>query len=211
MKNKILCGCLLMLITTTPVSSGSLYPKGCLEADIIFLLDFSGSVAGYEDFITDALKSFVLTTELSREGVQVGYVVFSSYLRQTVELTDLEPILLNFIGMLENMQADGGTSLVAALEKSQTYFSESEKIRGKKVLQIIVCVSDGQFGDMHETIHTAHVLKNNDVKIFCIQTATEYQADGMRILKQIATDENYYFSSDYVSLTETIQRLDICM
>jgi len=211
MKNVMLFFCLLKVLATSSFASESSSLRGCLEADIIFLLDYSGSVEGYEEFITSALKSFILSTEVSTDGVHVGYIVFSSNLRQIVPLVDDETELISFMSILENMQASGGTSLEPALIQAKEFFFTNTEKRGKLVQQIIVCVSDGQFGDMQESITNAKSLHKKDVKIFCIQTASEYPQSGMGILKQIATDENYYFYSDYVSLNETIKRLDICL
>lgn len=201
----------LVYMACTPLAfADPVSPKGCLEADIIFVLDTSSSVQGFETFIANALETFVEGVVLSPEGIKVGCVSFASVVNMSQRLTSDKEPLYTIVDSLRINKASGGTSMAPALTQANTYFLESLHERGKEVLKVIICISDGELGDMGDSENWAHWLKNQGIVIFSVNI-DEKEAEGSEVLKRIASGPEYYVSTDYYSLTTVIQQMDICM
>lgn len=196
---------------SAPLVSGSIQAqKGCLEADIVFLLDTSSSVRGYESFIAGALETFVDGVTLSPDGIKVGCISFTSLVTDEQSLTTEKDILYEWVDSLKARVAMGGTAMVPALGLAQSFFAESALVRGASVLRVIICISDGELGDWEDSQIWAHWLKSQGIVIFCVNV-NEEGIEGTEILKQIASDPSHYVATDYPSLTATIQQMDMCM
>ena len=212
MKREFFILCLLIWMIGAPLASGNVQPpKGCLEADIIFLLDMSSSVRGYKSFIGDAVEEFSDSFTLSDDGIKIGFATFASVLGYTVQPTGSNGILESGIDTLRIVGADGGTGMSPAFAFAYNAFGQSADDRGKIPMRIVVCISDGELGDWESAIMWAKALKSYaGVHIYCINTDAE-MSSGEDILIDIASSPTHYVASDYTSLTQAVKALDLCM
>jgi|GEM_PF-6604242 Mg-chelatase subunit ChlD len=203
---------LLTCSTAKSATSGTApQPVGCLEADIIFLLDMSSSVRGYEPFIVDAVEEFSNSFALSDDGVKIGFATFASVLGYTLQPTGNNISLSGAIDTLRKVSAGSGTAMSPAFEFAYHAFVQSSNDRGNTPMRILICISDGELGDWESSVMWAKALRSYaGVDIYCINTDAE-MSSGEDILIDIASSPRHYVASDYVFLAQVLKGLDACM
>lgn len=105
--------------------------------------------------------------------------------------------------------------MALGLEKAETLFSISKEERNNEPEhKFIILISDGETGNISETLQIAARLKNDRVVIYTIQVVEDGEMetafDGSDILRRIASDEGFYYRSTYVALYEIIKKLEFC-
>ncbi|XP_068567699.1 collagen alpha-6(VI) chain [Cebidichthys violaceus] len=138
----------------------------CEKADLVFLLDQSGSINISEynvikDFTTDLVNSF----DVSEDFVHVGLAQFSDepkdefYLNKYFHKEDC-------ISHIQRMEHEGGNTYIGkALVHIKNYFEVSRGSR-REIPKILVLISDG---DSHDEVReAASSLRDVGIKVFAI-------------------------------------------
>lgn len=204
---------LLSLITT--MAAGQ-----CLKADIIFILDWSGSEDSNQVYIPSAAMAFMNDLSLGPSSVKIGIIPFntepiaSRCLYPSTDKFIVQEVLISLMGTAPS----GGTSFTQAFLLAEDYFDRSEKERGEPALRIVIFISDGDENhvfDRSTSVIAADMLKANGASIWCIATPT---SDGTRPLSERAHMQSicsqptvaFYIEENYYGLKEELSRLNVC-
>ena len=191
--------------------------NGCLEMDIILLLDFSGSVEGYEKFIVDALEAFSDRFQISEDRVRIGVIVFNNDPIIISGLTGNKDKIVENILKIKELRADGGTYMFPALMSAEMEFEKNPRDERK----MIIFVSDGKPSDAKgywkktngeikegNIFEFSQKIKSKGIEICGI--FIDNGEPGRNFMMKISTTP-YFFDSDYLSLILTLRKLDICL
>ncbi len=110
------------------------------QADVMLLVDVSGSM-NEENKIGQAIQGALEFVEGMEDTSRVGLAVFSDSVRLLQPVTRLESSRAALVAAIQNLRADGGTELYAAVRDTVTYMNDledSDRIRA------VVLLSDGQ-------------------------------------------------------------------
>lgn len=88
---------------------------GCLQLDIILIADLSGSVKGFEPFISNALNAFTNKFDLDEEGIEIGAIVFNTNSYLLSEITSNKKELSSKLKSIAFATANGDTNMLLAL------------------------------------------------------------------------------------------------
>ncbi|XP_053571723.1 collagen alpha-6(VI) chain [Bombina bombina] len=137
-----------------------------MEADIMFLVDSSGSI-GMENFnkMKAFMKELVNKTEVGRDKVQFGAVQFSDDSKAEFQL-DTHTTKSGIWNAIENMGYFGQTTYTGnALKFVSDYFTQPKGAR-PKVRKFLILITDGQ---AHDEVKTpAESLRNSGVTIYSV-------------------------------------------
>lgn len=182
------------------------FPKnGCLQADIIFLTDWSSSVQKYEHFLVLAVKETIESLNPSFNGVHVGIISFADSAEVELPLTDDREQIDLATSYLYNRGAHGDTNMGAGLSLLIQEFADNGR---SGIPKIVVIITDGVPTSSSESaLAVTQGLKNQGVKIFSINTGAFVSVD---FLEKIASP-HCYLKADYETLREFFKSVDICM
>lgn len=177
------------------------YSNPCLQADIVIVADFSGSVQGYENQIKRSLLSFVNRFELSEETAKIGVITFADYAVINQGLTTDKTQLTSAIHKVYHPQ--GSTNTVDALQ----YAANELIVNGRPGFRkVIVFISDGRPDSPCVALQIANQLKTFDIRIYGILiTAPDHDEEFMRVASSV------YLKTDYESLSDEIMKLNVCL
>ncbi len=184
----------------------------CLKADIVILLDWSGSESENGHFVTGAASDFIYSLSMGPSSVKVGIIPFSysPLISWCVPLTHDALILSNVVSNLGTTIPSGGTSYQDSFSLSDDFFKKSEEERGEKVMKIIILISDGEELNFYSN-DIIDYLKSNDCLIWCIGTTSGNMSDeGRQRLMGISSGPEFYSEQTYFTLREELVRLNIC-
>ena len=174
--------------------------------DIILVGDFSGSVTGYQKFITDAFSSFIEKFDLSEESTKIGIVIFSSKARTIIPLTSDKTRIANELIVLKSNIPDGTTNMTEALIHATNEIMGSNSRQGFR--KMIVMFSDGSPDDRTSALETASQIKFSNIGI-CGVLIMNSSLDA-EYMKKISS-EFCYVESSYENLITTFKELDVCL
>ncbi|XP_036930518.1 collagen alpha-6(VI) chain-like isoform X2 [Acanthopagrus latus] len=144
--------------------------KGANRADIVFIVDESGSM-GTSNFrlVRSFLHSLVSGLDVGLEKVRVGIVVFhdTPSAQTYLDTFDNKTDILQFINILP--YHGGGTRTGAALDFARTQVFIRQRGRRKDVQQVAVVITDGQSQD--DVSKAAADLRRAGVTIYTIGVA----------------------------------------
>ncbi|XP_030013917.1 collagen alpha-6(VI) chain isoform X2 [Sphaeramia orbicularis] len=167
------------------------------KADLVFLIDQSGSIAPTDytimkNFTTELLSSFQVSPDL----VRVGLAQFSStfqnefYLNQ---LTTEQQVVQHILGM---RQVGGGTNIGLALDSIREYFEASRGSRKSEgISQNLVLITDGESQDDVED--AADRLREMRIEVFAIGIGDVHD---LELLQITGTPERLFTVQDFGSL-----------
>jgi len=192
----------------------------CLKADIIFILDWSGSEDSNQVYIPSAALAFMNDLNLGLSSVKMGVIPFneapvvSHCLRPSFDKALIQDALVSLMGMEPN----GGTTFTESFILADSYFDISEKERGEPVMRIVIFISDGDENhifDRELSVIASDILKNHGASIWCIATPTSNgtrPASEQFHLRRIGSkpSEIFYIEENYYGLKEELSRLDVC-
>lgn len=189
----------------------------CLKADILFLLDWSGSEDSNQVYIPTAVLDFTKELNLGPSSAKIGVIPFNDYLltKYCIPLTTDKDIINGVMLSLMTVSPNGGTRFIHAFNMAQSFFEKSHQERQEEVLKIIIFISDGdeEFDTRSPTLNVVDLLKEQGVFVWTILTPNlnvSSVSDSKNHMKQIATDETYYIEEYYYNLKEELLKLDIC-
>lgn len=199
----------ILFVTAKAKPSPKSLGGGCLEADILFITDWSGSIQGHEAVVVSALNSYINGFTLSPDGVKIGIMTFSGGAEIECPLTASRNRLDSSLVRLRFRVPGGDTKLNSALVLSPKVFNQSTMERDKSPsMRIIIFMSDGDSNDQADAKISAQTLKDDGVIIYVIGIG-DIKDDPRKALKDIASPDAY-MEIDYESLKKTLQRMDLC-
>lgn len=199
----------MLFITAKAPPSPKFLGGGCLEADILFITDWSGSIQGHEKTVVNAFASYISEFTLSPDGVKIGILTFSGHAELECPLTADKNKLDSSLIRLRFRYPGGDTKLNSGLIFSPSIFNQSTIERDKTAsMQIIIFMTDGDAPDQADAIISAKTLKDEGVIIYVIGIG-DIKDDPRKAMKKIASPDSY-LEIDYESLKKTLQRMDLC-
>ena len=180
---------------------------GCLDIDIILLVDLSGSVDIKKDFIVDALNAFVGRFELSETTMRMGMVSFNSEPHVFSNLTGDVNQLKEAFNEIKSSYCRGETNIYSGLIASTNQFREFKR---ENINKMIILISDGAASMFRkETLDFAEELKGiYGIKICGVYVRSD---DGEPDYLTTLCSADCFVLSDYESLREALERLNICL
>ncbi|XP_034553245.1 collagen alpha-6(VI) chain [Notolabrus celidotus] len=151
--------------------------KKTAKADIIFLVDGSGSIY-YKDFekMQDFMGAIVNKTGVGKDLTQFGVIVYSDDPELAFSLKDYDS-KREVLGAIANVSHPKRNTFTSkALSFSVQYFGDEHGgRRALKVPQILMVITDGKADDHSELKNTSDALRNIGVTVLSvgIQDATE--------------------------------------
>lgn len=184
----------------------------CLKADIIFMLDWSGSEEENGGYVTGAAIDFVNSLNLGPSAIKVGIIPFESSPMSDycVPLTSEKEIVINVLLNLSTTIPSGSTGYLSSMYLAQEFFENSEIVRGEKAIRILILISDGEEFS-NEAEEYSKEMKSNGCAIWCIGTGTDPIEDYARLhLISISNGPDFYFEGTYFMLRDELMALDLC-
>ncbi|XP_039592174.1 collagen alpha-6(VI) chain-like isoform X1 [Polypterus senegalus] len=136
------------------------------EADVIFLIDGSGSIYPADfDKMKGFMEAMVDKSDIGPDKVQFGLLQFSDSPREEFQLNAFDNQLQLKQEITNMEQLGGGTNTGAALEFASQYFDQSKGGR-PSVRQFLVIITDGEAQD--EVGKPAQALRQKGIIIYSI-------------------------------------------
>ena len=178
--------------------------QGCLTADIMFVIDWSGSERGNETKIISSVTMFLDNLNISENQVRAGAIIFSDNPIGVVELTGDKEQLEMGLEWLSYTYADGNTYIKESIESAGT-----ELYNKRNVPKIMIIISDGEISDIDNAVHTMDIMKSViSLSVFAIQIGgSTFGRDNLILLT--GSPLTVEFSSP-TNLVESLKRLNLC-
>jgi Mg-chelatase subunit ChlD len=192
----------------------------CLKADVIFMLDWSGSEDSNRVYIPSAAFELVDALELGPSAVKVGIIPFNYYpiLSNSLYPSADKAIIHEVLATLMCTAPSGSTSFPTSFQLAKNFFDQSEEERKERVLRIVLFISDGDEEWAHRelTLAISSIMKKDGIFIWCIATPNAFSEDptdpNRCHLQQISSGalEGFYMEYYYSMLKEELTRLNLC-
>lgn len=173
---------------------------GGSKADIVFILDSSGSV-GRQDFekTKEFFKTMVGGFQIGPNNVRMASVTFSSLVRDTFQFNEFNAVESLRKRVLEIPYDSGGTNTHRALQYARvTSFSHARS----DVSKIAVVITDGKSNSKSKTLDEAEKLRNSGVIIFSVGVGTGVDRSE---LEGMASKSSYVFDVATFNALESIR------
>ena len=181
----------------------------CYKADIIFVIDYSGSMSSSIPYYQTWLQTTVRELPLSI-NLKAGFLLFSDNVCPTMcPLTEDLFLLEEKIPELRNCPSCG-TYLEEALKKSKELFDESEKERNEKVSKILVLVTDL---DVSDPVESCEIIYSEMSDIFFVLIDPDSVRGMQRVddLKNCILHNGIYFNGLVPVYQDLLKLFDPCM
>ncbi|XP_062584713.1 sushi, von Willebrand factor type A, EGF and pentraxin domain-containing protein 1-like [Saccostrea cucullata] len=174
---------------------------GDTAADIVFILDSSGSVGlGNFEKTKEFFKAMVDGFQIGPKTVRIGAVPFSTLVHNTFQLTSFysKSALKSRISNIPYVS--GGTNTADAIEYARTTsFGSFGRNESPK---IAVIITDGKSNNKALTLSEAQLLRNDGVIIFSVGVGDGVDASE---LQGMATKASYVFDVSTFSALNSIR------
>ncbi|XP_062602399.1 collagen alpha-1(XXI) chain-like [Saccostrea cucullata] len=174
---------------------------GYSAADIVFILDSSGSV-GSKNFekTKEFFKAMVDGFQIGSKTVRIGAVPFSTVVHNTFQLTSFysKSALKSHISDIP--YESGGTNTADAIEYART--TSFGSYGRNDTSKIAVIITDGKSNDKSNTLSEAQLLRNNGVIIFSVGVGGGVDTSE---LQGMATKTSYVFDVSTFSTLNSIR------
>uniref|UniRef100_A0A8C4JJX7 VWFA domain-containing protein n=1 Tax=Dromaius novaehollandiae TaxID=8790 RepID=A0A8C4JJX7_DRONO len=166
-----------------------------LRADIVFLVDSSGSIRPAEfQKVKDFLQSFVTKMDVGLDNVRIGLLQFSSEIREEFQLDRYSTMSDLQRAIQEMKQIKSRTLTGKALTFAASYFDQYRGGR-PELKQYLIVITDGESQDPVKT--PARALKEDGINLVAVGVSTASRAE----LQEITGDEErLFFAQSYDSL-----------
>ncbi len=180
--------------------------ESCIKADLIILADQSGSVYMDNGYVYKAISSFVSRFELEEEGLKMAFITFNSDISIKYHLGANRDSLMKAVHSINYTIPTGNTRLFEALLASINEFN----VYGRTdINRIVVIISDGAPDDTYSAIEAAKQLKlMYNCKIYGILVKSTLTNEPF--MQQLSS-KGCYLETNYTSLIENLEKLDICL
>lgn len=202
-----------LVVCSATILSISVSGQECLEADIVFILDWSSSVDTKGQFIAEAAIEFVKEMKLGPSLVKIGLIPFNSFLltQYATPCSYDRELLEERLSRLASSVPANLTYMYESFFLAEEYFQKSVEERGKEPRwKIIVIISDGEEsqGSANASVVKAIELKSEGVIIYAISVDG---SGGIEHLKNLSSGDGFYIEMDYRSLKNGMKDWDPCM
>lgn len=201
---------ILLLITLLFVPK-NLTAQGCLTADIMILIDWSGSEQGNEERLALASAMFVSELPINDNQLRVGILTFSNNIKNVVELTGDKEKLLKGISILALTEASGGTDIAPAIIYAGHLLNNQ-----RLVPKMIIIISDGEIHDVQNGVMQIEDLKTviplivNAVKVGDGSShGVDSQVLNDKLIRLIGNTGIIEFSLP-TEIVQALKRLNLC-
>ncbi|NXA48113.1 CO6A6 protein, partial [Nothocercus julius] len=175
-----------------------------LRADIVFLVDSSGSIRPDEfQKVKNFTKSFMSRVEVGLNNVRFGLLQFSSEVREEFQLDrySSKPDLHRAIQEMQQMKAKTFTG--KALSFAASYFGPDRGGR-PELKQYLIVITDGKSQDPVKI--PAKAIRDKDITIYAIDTL---QANNSQLVEIAGTQDKVFFENNLDFLERKIL-FEIC-
>lgn len=189
--------------------------QGCLNADVMILIDWSGSENGNEQQLALAATLFVSELPINELELRVGVLAFSNCITNVVNLTGDKEKLLEGIATLALTEASGGTYLKPSILYAGYLLNNQ-----RQVPKIIIIISDGEIYDLEESIVEIEYFKSIiplSIRAVQVGKGTEgYDQDinnykvNLQNLILLTGNYNYVEFSLPEEIVKTLKKLSFC-
>lgn len=194
-----------LILTWTLTWTMSLCYSQCFEADIVLLIDWSGSEDGNEKILADAARTFADRLPLEKEKVRLALYTFNTWSFRWSNLTSDREKLHKSIGQMATHSCNGATYIKESLVWANWEF-ENQK---KQIQRILILISDGEIHDLYEGGEMLRRMENEfPLIVYCIQVGGDNF--GYMNLINLAMDINKVGVSSYKALAQDLKNLDLC-
>ncbi|MDH5442130.1 MAG: VWA domain-containing protein [Candidatus Nomurabacteria bacterium] len=207
MKNLIVC------LVLSAVVYFQAKAQDCISADIVMLVDWSGSLEGYEGAQMDACKEFVSKFDLKKERVRFALVSFYNFGEETInhKLSSDKKSLLSKFESMKSLSAGGSSYMEGGISLSRVIFQRGNETRTDNYQKIIIIISDGDLNDSVETyVELLSMTNQYAVRVISLYMGNYNNDSSVEFMKSIATPGNY-FQTSYKELAEFLKDLDLCL
>src|SRR3989344_8566530 len=186
---------------------------GCLaQADVMLVLDRSGSVTASGDTLKTAAKAFVTAIAPSDSGIHMGQSSFATTGSPDQELTGNGSLVNTAIDALV---FDGFTNLFEGLDYAHTELSGDNDRDDTASPDIMVVITDGNANRptdeataQAQAAAEAAAAKAAGGEIYVIGVGG---VDATYLIDEIATDVNHYFAAtDFTELSAILEAIANC-
>jgi uncharacterized protein YegL len=214
MKNKYLILILGVLLTSFPVfSQKKAKVEHYLQANIIFVVDYSGSIAGAEKFYKKMFVAFGDELPLSPDGIKFSIVSFSDVVKVEQPLTGSLIDFYTTIDLLDRKKPVATDAFLAnaidtAVFVAVTYWADHNESEDNQTPVFIVIVTDGMCSDLEQALVLSQAERgNNKIMLYTILVPTKGESNP-GVLRDIATNPMTFLESDYNELIHQLQRMN---
>lgn len=180
--------------------------QGCLQANIIILLDWSGSVNGDEAIISYSAMKYASELKLSDAGIKLSIITFNDVAKVIAPLSGNASLIQAMLVKLAGFPASGGSELCPAIKVAgYEYVNDPRNVRN-----ILIIISDGLLYDVSYSVHDINELINDiNLSVYAIQINND--AFGYyNLLELVGANKNHVTQTTNNGLLETLKTLDIC-
>ncbi|XP_064361525.1 collagen alpha-6(VI) chain [Dromaius novaehollandiae] len=175
-----------------------------LRADIVFLVDSSGSIRPAEfQKVKDFLQSFVTKMDVGLDNVRIGLLQFSSEIREEFQLDRYSTMSDLQRAIQEMKQIKSRTLTGKALTFAASYFDQYRGGR-PELKQYLIVITDGESQDPVKT--PARSIRDKGITIYAIDML---QANNSQLVEISGTQDKVFFENNLNFLEKQIL-FEIC-
>lgn len=191
---------LLSLFMVMPIQSKA----QCLQADIMIIMDWSGSERGNECTLATAATMFAAELPVEETQIHMGLITFNSTIEDVVPLGSDKMLLLTNIAVIALTNANSGTYIEDAIMTAGQMLNN-----GRNVPKVIVIISDGEIYDMNSGLLQLTALKHAlPIGIFAVQIGGD--STGFQNLVLLTGNANSVEQTIPSELLTALKKLNIC-
>jgi len=180
--------------------------QNCLIADMMIIVDWSGSEQGHELEVATAAALFVDELPVDEDQLRIGIISFSNGVDDLYKITGDKKILMENLAYLSAIGASGGTLIEDAL-----MVAGKELLNQRNVPKIILIISDGEIHDINDAVPTMYRLKTiMPLSVFAIQIGRDNIKGEIDYLIRLTGTPNNVEIAGPLEILEALKRLSIC-
>lgn len=203
--------------SATPSGSPSPSPQACGRADVMLVLDRSGSISSFElSQLKTAAKDFIDSLGLTALGIHAGKSSFSTTGSLNHHLTS-NPVSLK--AAIDAITSGGFTNLKAGIDIAKVELDNPGDGHDRVDLDSpdkMIIITDGNPNRPlpsstadNVAATSADNARASGIEIFVVGVGSD--VDSTYLQNEIADDASHYFSvANYNNLKSTLENLDLC-
>ncbi|CAD5125557.1 DgyrCDS13760 [Dimorphilus gyrociliatus] len=180
---------------------------GCgAEADILFVLDASGSVRAHNfEEVKKFTAEVVNKMKIGKKDVRVGLMTFASSVRNRFSFAKYTNKQSLVKAILSTPYTRGGTNTAAALTSAKRAFASARK----NVPHIAIVVTDGRSYNKRLTLAAANSLKTAKVTTFAVGVGKRLDKDELKAIASKPFDSHLLEIEDFEDLVKIQPKLAV--
>lgn len=197
---------IILLLMSLMLYSSNSKAQECLQADMMILVDWSGSEQGHELEVATAAALFISELPVRHDMLRIGIVPFSNGIDTLFPLTGDKDLLLEQIAYWSAVGAAGGTYIEDAL-----MISGQQLLNQRMVPKIIIIISDGEIHDIDNAVVTKYRLKSMmPLAVFAVQIGRDNIKGDIDYLIRLTGNADNVEIAEPLEILEALKKLSIC-